>query len=309
MEVCMGVLVVGSVALDTIETPEAIVEDVLGGSASYFCYACSFFSPVRLVAVVGPDFDPQHVDAFGKRGIDTAGLETAEGRTLRWHGKYFGTGDKRETVKVEPEIMLKFRPTIPKQYRDSGFVFLANCNPALQLHVAKQAKPGAIIFADTMDIWIETQRDEVQELLGMIDGLILNDQEAEHLAGEQDLIAAARTISELGPKTVIVKKGSHGALMLMEGQVVSLPAFPMCEGVCDPTGAGDSFAGAFMGALAKAGELNLRTAKRALAFATVAATFCIEKFSLERFCEIGWPEIEERFELYRDMLTVEPLEK
>jgi sugar/nucleoside kinase (ribokinase family) len=155
-----------------------------------------------------------------------------------------------------------------------------------------------------MDIWIETQKGDVLELLKEIDGLILNDQEARHLSGEKDLIAAARAISQLGPKTVIVKKGSHGALMLFEGQVISLPAYPMCDGVCDPTGAGDSFAGAFMGALAKAGELNADTARQALAFATIVSTFCIEKFSLERFCEIDTPDIEKRFEEYRRMLAL-----
>ena len=302
----MEVMVVGSVALDTIETPETKVEDVLGGSASYFCYACSFFTLVRLVAVVGPDFDRKHVDMLEGRGVDTAGLVITEGRTLRWHGRYFGSGDKRETVSVEPQIMLEFRPEIPQEYRNSRFVFLANCNPGLQLHVVRQVEPGAIVFADTMDIWIETQRNEVIELLGEIDGLILNDQEAEHLSGKHDLIAAARAISDMGPKTVIVKKGSHGALMLVGKEVISLPAYPMCEGVCDPTGAGDSFAGAFMGALAKAGELTPASAKQALAFATIVSTFCIEKFSLERFCEIEKSDIEKRYEEYRRMLTVEP---
>ena len=301
----MEVLVVGSVALDTIETPQARVDEVLGGSASYFCYACSLFSPVRLVAVVGPDFDGKHVEELSKRGIDTAGLEVKEGRTLRWHGRYFGTGDTRETVSVEPEIMLEFRPDITGDYRKSQFVFLANCNPALQLHVARQIEPGAVIFADTMDIWIESQRGEVETLLGEIDGLILNDQEAQHLSGERDLISAAKKISKMGPGTVIVKKGSHGSLMLIEGDVVSLPAYPMCEGVCDPTGAGDSFAGAFMGALAKTGKLTPRSAKRALAFATVVSTFCIEKFSLERLREVELNDINERYEEYRRMLSVE----
>lgn len=305
----MEVLVVGSVALDTIETPELKVEEVLGGSASYFCYACSFFAPVRLVAVVGPDFDSRHVEALRGRGVDTCGLEVKEGRTLRWHGRYFGTGDTRETVKVEPEIMLKFRPAIPEQFRSSRFVFLANCNPGLQAHVARQVQPGGVIFADTMDLWIESQRDEVLALLKLIHGLILNDQEAQHLTSEKDLIAAAKKISALGPDTVIVKKGSHGALMLMDGKVSALPAYPMCAGVCDPTGAGDSFAGAFMGALARAGELNAKNARRALAFATVVSTFCIEKFSLERLREIGMPDIEERYEAYREMLAIEPLKE
>lgn len=300
----MEVLVVGSVALDTIETPETKVEEVLGGSASYFCYACSFFSPVRLVAVVGPDFDKKHIEMLEGRGVDTAGLVEAEGRTLRWHGRYFGTGDMRETVSVDPQIMLEFRPEIPEQYRSSPFVFLANCNPGLQLHVVSQVEQDAVVFADTMDIWIETQKDDVLELLKKIDGLILNDQEARHLSGEKDLISAAMKISEMGPATVIVKKGSHGALMLFEGQVISLPAYPMCDGVCDPTGAGDSFAGAFMGALARTGKLNADTAKQALAFATIVSTFCIEKFSLERFREIDTPDIEKRFENYREMLTL-----
>jgi sugar/nucleoside kinase (ribokinase family) len=220
----MEVLVVGSVALDTIETPEVKVEEVLGGSASYFCYACSLFAPVRLVAVVGPDFDAGHIEALQERGVDTAGLEVKEGRTLRWHGRYFGTGDTRETVKVEPEIMLEFRPAIPEEYRKSRFVFLANCNPGLQMCVAKQIEPGAIIFADTMDLWIETQREEVLALLRMVDGLILNDQEAQHLAGEKDLISAAKKIAGMGPQTVIVKKGSHGAFMLMGSQVTSVRA-------------------------------------------------------------------------------------
>jgi sugar/nucleoside kinase (ribokinase family) len=304
----MEVLVVGSVALDTIETPQGKVEDVLGGSASYFCCACSFFAPVRLVAVVGPDFDQKHVKMLRERGVDTAGLVVAEGRTLRWHGRYFGSGDKRETVSVEPQIMLDFRPTIPKEYMKTRFVFLANCNPGLQLHVARQVEPGATVFADTMDIWIETQRDEVVELLGEIDGIILNDQEAGHLSGEHDLIAAGKAVSAMGPGTVVVKKGSHGALMLVGGEVISLPAYPMREGVCDPTGAGDSFAGAFMGALAMSGELTPAAAKQALAFATVVSTFCIEKFSLERFREIGRPDIERRYEEYRRMLAVGPVE-
>jgi sugar/nucleoside kinase (ribokinase family) len=303
----MEVLVVGSVALDTIETPEVKVDEVLGGSASYFCYACSFFSPVRLVAVVGPDFDKKHIEAFKHLGVDTAGLEIREGRTLRWHGRYFGTGDTRETVSVEPELMNAFKPTIPEHFRSSKFVFLANCNPGLQMHVVEQVEKDAVIFADTMDLWISTQKEELLTLLKLIDGLILNDQEAEHLAGEKDLISAAKKISELGPKTVIIKKGSHGALILMDGEVTALPAYPMCDGVCDPTGAGDSFAGAFMGALAKTGELNLKNAKQALAVATIASTFCIEKFSLERFCEISMSDIQERYNIFRKMLAIEAL--
>lgn len=302
----MEVLVVGSVALDTIETPQAKVEEILGGSATYFCYACSLFAPVRLVGVVGPDFDEKHIQSFKKRGIDVGGIEVCQGRTLRWHGRYFGLGDERETVNVEPEIMAEFKPTLPEHFRKSRFVFLANCNPALQLHVASQVEPGAVVFADTMDIWIERQKEELLELIGRIDGLILNDQEAKHLAGTDDLIAAARKISGLGPRSVIVKKGSHGSLMLAEGEVSALPAYPMCEGVCDPTGAGDTFAGGFMGALARAGELNAATAKQALAYATVVSTFCIEKFGVEGLCEICAADIEERYESYRRMLTIGP---
>jgi len=304
----MSVLVVGSVALDTIETPELKVDEVLGGSASYFSYACSFFSPVRLVAVVGNDFDKEHINALREKGVDTAGLEVHEGRTLRWHGRYFGTGDKRETVKVEPELMNAFKPDIPEHFRESKFVFLANCNPGLQNHVAEQVENGATIFADTMDLWIDTQREELLSLLGRIDGLILNDEEAEHLSGKKDLMAAAMDISRMGPKTIIVKKGSHGSFMLMDGDVVSFPAFPMMEGVCDPTGAGDSFAGAFMGALAKAGKLNRETARQALALATITSTFCIEKFSLDRFSEIGLQDIHKRYNAYRKMLTLSSLE-
>ncbi len=303
----MDVLVVGSVALDTIETPQRTVEEVLGGSASYFAYACSLFAPVRLVGVVGTDFDKKYIKQLQKRGVDTSGLDVREGRTFRWHGCYFDHGDRRETVRVEPGLMADFEPDVPEEFRDSGFVFLANCNPSLQLHVANQVGQGAVVFADTMDLWIETQREDILELLGRIDGLILNDQEAEHLGGTTDLVAAAMKISGMGPGTVIVKKGSHGALMLVEGDVVSFPAYPMCEGVCDPTGAGDSFAGAFMGMLAREGKLTSGTAKQALVCAIVVSSFCIEKFSLERLAEISMEDIEERYESCRRMLTIGPL--
>ena len=299
----MSLLVVGSIALDTVETPLGRAEETLGGSAVYFSTAAGFLTRVRLVGVIGSDFPEKHVRYLQERNIDLAGLQTCKGKTFRWSGRYQGDMNSAETVEVQLNVFGEFEPAIPAAYRDSQFVFLANGSPALQRHVLQQVKDAKFSVADTMNLWIRTTRPEVDALIRETDALFLNDGEARMLTGETNLVRAGRKIIEMGSKYVIIKKGEHGALLFADGRCYASPAYPTAT-VKDPTSAGDSFAGGIMGWLDSVGEVNAATLKRAMVYGTVLASFTVEDFSLERLGKLTRPEIEARVSEYRSMMLV-----
>jgi sugar/nucleoside kinase (ribokinase family) len=303
LEEDMEILAVGSVALDTIEIPSHKVTDILGGSGTFFAFCASFFAPVRLVSVVGQDFPEKYLRFLQKHKIDIAGIVKTEGRSFRWHGKYSECMDKRETVSVEPGCLEDAKPIIPDDYRASRYVFLGNCSPELQLHILRQVRKPKLVFADTMDIWLAKKRRELLRLLRRVDVFTINDSEAQTLAGESSLMNAAAKITRLGPKIIVVKKGSNGVLLYAAGEFVALPAFPVRE-VRDTTGAGDSFAGGFVGSLAQSGRVSLDSLKKALANGTVMAQFAIRGFGLEYLKKLTRREIEVKFREYCGMLKI-----
>ncbi len=300
----MSLLVVGSIALDSVETPHGIVTDALGGSATFFSYAASYFTPVRLVGVVGEDFPSAHREMLEGRRIDTSGLKIeTHGKTFRWRGRYTGDMNMAETLEVHLNVFGAFDPEVPPAFRETPFVFLANGSPVVQRKVLEQVKNPTLIVADTMNLWIETQRDELLALLREVDGLVLNDGEARMLTEEINLVRAGWKVLELGPRFVIIKKGEHGALFLSRSETFVMPAFPLGE-VVDPTGAGDSFAGGFMGYLASTGKPDPANLKTAMAYGTILASFNVEDFSLRRFQRTDRAEINHRLEQYREMMSL-----
>jgi len=294
------VLVVGSVALDTVETPFGRMEEILGGSASYFSYAASLLAPVQLVGVVGDDFPEEHVEGFRRRGIDVAGLIHQPGLTFRWWGRYRGAMNVAETLDVQLNVFGEFQPVVPDEYRETEFVFLANASPQVQLDVRRQVPGARLVMADTMNFWIENQRDGLLALLGEVDGVVVNDQEARQLTGADNLILAAREILDLGPRLVVVKKGEHGAMLVTETDLFQVPAYPTTK-VKDPTGAGDSFAGGMMGHLTRCGEVTDVHLREALAYGTVVASLTVEDFSLRRLATCSTQEVEDRLAELRRM--------
>ena len=290
----MSLLVVGSIAIDKVETPHGKAEEELGGSAVYFSFAASCFGPVRLVGVVGEDFPPAYAERLAARGIDVRGIEHAPGRTFRWHGSYEGRMEQAETLEVELNVFGGFDPQIPEPFRDSRFVFLANGSPVTHMRALERLDGPAFVMADTMNFYIANERDALLELLARIDALVINDAEALQLSGRADLLSAARWIRERGPTWCIVKKGEHGALLRGPEGVFALPAFPH-EHVVDPTGAGDSFAGGFMGCLARGERLDAEAMKRARAYGTVTASFAIEGFGPWVFEDIDEAKRERRY--------------
>lgn len=291
----MSILVVGSVAYDTVETPFGKAEEALGGSAIYFSAAASFFAPVRIVAVVGEDFSKAGLNFLTERNVDLQGLEVARGKTFRWGGKYDFDLNSRDTLFTHLNVFENFNPVIPEDYRDSEFVFLANIAPALQIEVLQQIKSPKLVALDTMNYWIEGSLPTLHQVLESLDVLIINDSEARQLAQEPNLVKAARKILDFGPRLMVIKKGEHGALMFTEDSFFWAPAYPL-ENISDPTGAGDAFAGGFMGYLAKSGEWSRDHFKRALIFGSTLASFCVEKFSMERLRDLTDDEIRMRFE-------------
>ena len=299
----MSLLVVGSIAFDSVQTPHGVVTDALGGSATYFSYAASYFTPVRLVGVVGEDFPLEHRQLLESRGIDTAGLVVEKGgSTFRWSGKYEGDMNSADTLEVHLNVLGTFDPELPASFVDSPFVFLANGSPVMQLKVLRQAKNRQLVVADTMNLWIEIQRDELLALIREVDGLVLNDGEARMLTQEINLVAAGQKVLDMGPSFVIIKKGEHGAMFLSREETFVMPAFPLAD-VVDPTGAGDSFAGGFMGYLASVGRTDSTALKTAMAYGTVIASFNVQDFSLRRFQRTDRPEIDRRLESYRSMMS------
>ncbi|MDD5199039.1 MAG: PfkB family carbohydrate kinase [Terrimicrobiaceae bacterium] len=304
----MSVLVVGSIALDTIKTPIEEHADLLGGSASYASVAASFFAPVNLVGVVGDDFPKQHVELFASRRIDTAGLQIVPGKTFRWSGEYMWDLNIRETRSVELNVFENFSPALPESYRSTPIVLLANIAPALQHHVLDQVVQPRFVIADTMDLWINIAKPELISLLARVNMLILNDGEARQLTGETSLIRAARRIREMGPDIVAIKKGEHGCLLFGGSAFFSCPAYPL-EDIHDPTGAGDTFAGGLAGYLSSedGSEITFDRLRRAVVYGSVLASYNVEQFSLERLRTVTPGDISERYRLFQLMSSFEAL--
>lgn len=296
----MSLLVVGSVAFDTIQTPYGKAEEVLGGAATYFAVAASHFTPVRVVAVVGEDFGPTEMRVFEERGIDTAGLERARGKTFRWRGEYHGNMDEAKTLETQLNVFQTFTPKIPSRYLDSSFVFLANIDPSLQLHVRRQISGARLTGCDTMNFWITGKPEELKQTLRAVDLLVINEEEARMLSGTENLPRAAAAIRNLGPRIVVIKRGEHGAVLFQEDSIFFAPAYPL-EQVHDPTGAGDTFAGGFMGYIARSGDLSEAHLRRALVYGSVMASFAVEEFGLSRLLQVKPAEVEERFKQFKLM--------
>ena len=299
----MSLLVVGSVAFDSVETPTASRERVLGGSAVFFSYAASYFAPVRLVGVVGEDWPSEHTKLLADRGVDMAGLQVVDGaKTFFWKGKYLPNMNDRETLEVHLNVFGSFNPVLPASFRRSDYVFLANGSPVVQSKVLDQVTGPKLVVADTMDLWIREQHDELMQLFRRLDGVVLNDSEAKLLTGEENLVTAGHKVLKLGPKFVVIKKGEHGAMFFSAHETYVLPAFPT-ERVVDPTGAGDSFAGGMLGYIAQKQDFSPTTLKEALAYGILVASFNVEDFSLERMQQIGRDDLDLRMERYRRMLS------
>lgn len=300
----MSILVVGSVALDTVETPFGRADDALGGSATFFAAAASLFGPVQLVGVVGSDYPTDALAFLARRGVDLSGLEQAEGESFRWSGVYSFDLNSRETLETRLGVFAEFQPKIPDAFRDAEWVFLGNIDPQLQLNVLEQVHAPKFVACDTMNLWIDIRRDALMQLLGRVDLLLVNDGEARQLSGEHNLALAARWILERGPRYLVIKKGEHGAVLFTPHSVFFAPGFPL-EDVFDPTGAGDAFAGGFMGYLAQCGRTDEGDLRRAVIYGSVLGSFAVEKFSVERFRDLSADEIEERVRLFREMTVFE----
>ncbi len=297
----MSLLIVGSLAFDSIETPNGSVEDALGGSAAYSAYCASFFTKPRLVGVVGEDFPEVHRQLFAARGVDLSGLVTKPGKTFRWKGRYHQDMNTRETLAVHLNVFADFEPVLPESFRDSTHVFLANGSPVLQAKVLDQVHRPKLVLADTMDLWIETHRDELLALLPRLDGLLMNDSEASMLTEEDNLVRAGREIRKLGPKFAIIKKGEHGAMLFSEDGVFAIPAYPTAD-VIDPTGAGDSFAGGILGYLDSDQSPPPGRLRRGIVYGSVMASLTVEGFGLDRLTWTKKNDIDERLEHFRMML-------
>jgi sugar/nucleoside kinase (ribokinase family) len=310
----MSILVVGSVAFDTIATPSGRVNDILGGAATYFALAASYFTEVRMVAVVGEDFTPEHEAVLKKRGVDTRGIERAPGKTFRWGGQYFDNPNEAKTDFTELNVFEKFQPRIPKEYSDTQFLFLANIHPTLQSAVRLEMEDVRLTGGDTMNFWIKGTPKELAETLKLVNVLLINDTETRMLAGgEKNLPRAARKVISMGPNALVVKHGEYGATIFFREGAFGIgthpfraPALPI-EEVIDPTGAGDSFAGGFMGYLASQGDggISREVLKRALFYGGVMGSFAVERFGTERLQNLTRGEIEARFQLFRELTHLE----
>ncbi len=297
----MGLLIVGSLGLDTVITPFDKVEDALGGSATYISLAASYFSgPIELVGVVGNDFPDEYVKLLEDHNVDLEGLQKEEGKTFRWGGKYHYDLNVRDTLFTDLNVFEKFDPVIPEKFKKSKYVCLGNIDPTLQLKVLEQMIDPQLVVCDTMNYWIEGMKEELLQLLKRVDVLIINDSEARLLAQEPNLIKASKMIRDLGPKTLIIKKGEHGAMLFTDETVFSAPAYPM-EMIYDPTGAGDSFAGGFTGYLFKTRDLSPNNLKCAVIYGSSMASFCVEKFSTKGLEELSNLKIQDR---YREFLNI-----
>ena len=301
----MTVLVVGSVALDSVETPFGKADHVLGGSGTYFSASASHLAPVQLVGVIGNDFPIEDLKkAFAKRPIDLSGLEQQDGASFRWRGRYRHDLNMAETLETHLGVFSNFRPKIPDQFRSAPFVFLGNIDPRLQLDVLTQVSKPKLVACDTMNFWIESRRPDLMRLLEQVDLITLNDAEARQLTEEFNLVKAARWIMARGPKYVVIKKGEHGAFMFTQDNIFFAPAYPL-ESVFDPTGAGDSFAGGFIGYLARTGDLSEANLRRAVVYGSAMGSFVVEKFSLQRLLEITPQDIRRRVADFHRLVVFE----
>jgi sugar/nucleoside kinase (ribokinase family) len=302
-----GLLVVGSIALDSVETPFGLRDDAVGGSAVFFSYAASLFHPVQVVGVIGDDYPPAELDRLAARGVDLAGVERRKGESFRWKGKYSYDLQDRETLETHLGVFAEFDPRIPAAFTGARYVFLGNIDPVLQLGVLDQIREPGLVVCDTMNYWIESRREALLELLGRIDVLMVNDAEARELSGDWNVYRAARWILEHGPRMVVVKQGVYGAILIDSDRIFYIPAYPL-EEVFDPTGAGDAFAGGFMGQLARSDDLSEAGLRRAMVYGAAMGSFAVEKFSVDRFDDIGAAEVTERVRAFADLVRfdVEP---
>ena len=293
----MSVLVVGTVAFDSIETPFGAAERILGGSAAYFALGASFFTPVRVVGVVGQDFPEEHLELFLQRGIDLEGLKREKGDTFHWRGRYHEDVNVRDTLELHLNVLSDFVPQLPDRYRDAEYVFLGNIDPLMQIEVLNQIRKMKLVACDTMDHWIRESAQDLRKVLKRIEMLIINDSEARLLSGHQNIVRAARAILKMGPKVVLIKRGEYGVLQFSDSSVFATPAYPL-EEVFDPTGAGDSFAGGFLGQIARSGDCSQRGIRRAIVYGSVVASFTVEDFGVKRLTAATLPEIEERYQRF-----------
>ncbi|HEY6842365.1 MAG: hypothetical protein QOI53_1373 [Verrucomicrobiota bacterium] len=305
----MPVLIVGSVAIDSVKTQLEERREVLGGAASYASIGASFFSPVNLVGIVGTDFPPEYIELFKSRGINLNGLEVADGRTFRWSGEYEWDMNQRKTLDLELNVFENFKPKIPEAYKRTPIILLGNISPVLQNHVLDQVENPQFVVADTMDLWISTTKPALIDLLKRVDLLVLNDSEARQLTAETSLIRAGRKLMQLGPEFVAIKKGEHGCLLLSKDHFFSCGAFPL-EDIHDPTGAGDTFAGGFAGYLAGLEKevFEFADLKKAVVYGSLLASFSVESFSLDRLKTLSREEVDERYELFKVMSHFELIE-
>jgi sugar/nucleoside kinase (ribokinase family) len=300
----MSVLVVGSVALDSVETPFGKAENVIGGSGTFFSASASHLAPVQLVGVVGSDYPMDQLAPLEAHGVDMAGLEQADGNSFRWRGRYRHDLNSAETLETHLGVFSHFSPKIPPQFRDAPFVFLANIDPRLQLEVLQQVHTPKLVACDTMNFWIESRRPDIIELIRHVDLITLNDAEARQLTDCFNLVKAARWIMERGPRMVVIKKGEHGAFLFKKDSIFFAPAYPL-ESVFDPTGAGDSFAGGFMGYLARTGDLSDASLRRAVVYGSAMGSFAVEKFSVQRLLEITPKDIAARVADFHALVAFE----
>lgn len=301
----MSLLVVGSVAYDTIETPFGRVEEALGGSAMYFSAAASLFHPVQLVGVVGEDFSSDALDFLRRRDVDLSGLEHVPGgRSFRWVGRYTYDLNTAHTLDTQLGVFAGFRPTLPPAFRNAEWIFLANIDPELQLDVLSQVEAPRLVACDTMNFWIHGKRDALLELLERVDVLLVNEAEARQLSGDHNLIRAARWIQDRGPGIVVIKKGEHGAILVTRDTIFFAPGYPL-EDVFDPTGAGDAFAGGFLGSLARAGGVTPGDLRRAMIYGSAMGSFAVERFGVSRLRDLTMDEVQERVRMFREMTAFE----
>ena len=293
----MSILVVGTVAFDSIETPFGSAERVLGGSASYFAVAASFFSPVKIVGIIGQDFPEEYLTIFSGRGVDLEGLRREKGETFHWRGRYHEDLNVRDTVELHLNVLSGFVPHLPESYRDAEYVFLGNIDPDMQMEVLRQLRRMRLVACDTMDHWILNSGVALRKVLRKIETLVINDSEARLLSGEHNIVRAARAILKMGPKVVLIKRGEYGVLQFSDSSIFGTPAYPL-EEVFDPTGAGDSFAGGFMGYLARSGDHSERGLRRSIVYGSVVASFTVEDFGLKRLTRLSMGEVEERYQRF-----------
>jgi sugar/nucleoside kinase (ribokinase family) len=302
----MSLLVVGSVAFDDVRTPFGQVSGVLGGSATYFSIAASYFTDVNLVAVVGEDFPEEGIEVFREHGVNIEGLERRSGKTFRWSGEYGFDLNEAKTLATHLNVFETFNPVIPEDYRSCPYVFLANIDPVLQLRVLEQMESPELVACDTMNYWIEGKPRELREILRHVDVLSINDSEARELAKQANIYQAAQSILDMGPTTLIIKRGEYGVLMFNERAIFAAPAYPL-EMVFDPTGAGDSFAGGFMGYLASVRNVTEATIRQAIIMGSVMASFNVEAFSIDRLKSVTYDEIRHRFRTFRQLVHFDDL--